>query len=660
MTASGHHDIASTPEQAAVEVEVAPVEVDDAHTPSFVEGFAPVEAGQWQELVAKVVNRGRQPERQVDGPAAVESLRTHTVDGLDIDPLYTPGDEQPPLGRPGVMPFTRGRTALRAEPAWDVRQLHDDPDAQTSHDAVMTDLERGVTSLWLVVGDDGIAAADLPTVLSDVQLDLAPVVVGSRTDPDTAATALADLWSERGVSAQAAGGFGLDPLGLVAVRGGTPDFTALRAWGERARRDFPRATVAVADTLPYNEAGAADVDELGCAVATGLAYVRELVDAGLDVTAAFGAVEFRLAVSDDQFLSTAKVRALRRMWARVAEVCEAPEAERGARTHAVTSRRMTSRDDPYVNVLRSTIACFGAAVGGADAITVLPFDDAVGLPDAFSRRIARNTQILLAEESSLARVIDPAGGSWYVESLTDELARAAWAWFQQIEAAGGMAAALRDGVVHERLAQVRARTDERLATGSQPLTGVSTFPDLAATPLTRRPRTPLPPVAGEVEPLPRRRDAEVFERLRDRSQAAAEAGSTPTVVLACLGARRDYGARETFTASFLAAGGIASVPVELDSASVPGGTAAAVLCSSPALNAERGAAAVQALRDAGVGTVYLAGRPREVGETAHLDGAVGQGSDAVTVLGDLLDVLGAPAADPLPTADDPTPQGAGA
>lgn len=228
-------------------------------------------------------------------------------------------------------------------------------------------------------------------------------------------------------------------------------------------------------------------------MATGLAYVRALADSGVVPSDSFPHIEFRVSASQDQFLTIAALRALRRLWARVGEVLEVPEADRGARIHAVTSLRMFTRDDPWVNVLRSTLATFAASVGGAEAISVLPYDTVAGLPEKFSRRLARNTQIVLADESNIARVTDPAGGAWAVEVLTDEVATAAWAVLQEVEAAGGIAAALADGLVAGRLEAARAEAEQGLANRRTPLTGVSMFPLVGETPW----------LASRVRPCPR-------------------------------------------------------------------------------------------------------------------------------------------------------------
>lgn len=589
---------------------------------------------QWRDLVAGVVNRTRGAEARLTGEQAVDSLRTHLAGGLTVDPLYVRPQDARPLGVPGAMPFTRGRTMREPDQPWDVRQLHDDPDAAVSRAAVLDDLEHGATSVWVHVGTDGLAAGDLAEVLADVSLGLAPVVVSSVDAQEAAADALRAVLETGGGS----GNLGLDPIGAAARLGTTPDLGGLAA----RVRDLDPASIRVitVDARVYRDAGATAVDEIGYAVATGLAYVRHLTEAGVDPARAFSHIEFRVSADADQFLTIAALRALRRLWARVGEVLEVSEDRRGARTHAVTALRMFTRDDPWVNVLRSTIATFAASAGGADAITVLPYDTVLGLPERFSRRLARNTQIVLADESNIARVSDPAGGSWYVESLTDDVATSAWSVLQEVERAGGMAAALAAGLVASRVEADRARTDRALAARELPITGVSMFPLLGEPRVTRRSREALPD--GGLAP---RRDAAVFEALRDR---AAQLDPAPSVLLAALGTRRDFAARETFLSNLLAVAGIRTETVEgtadgIAAAARERGVAAVGLASSPKGYAEHAGAAIEALRSAGVRTILLAGRAGELGDLAdRVDLAAYAGTDVVALLADLLSRLNAP------------------
>ena len=596
-------------------------------------GFPEQGREDWQALVAAVLNKGRAEDARLDGSQAEAALRRRLEGGLDVDALYLREDRE--LGVPGAMPFTRGRALRDATTPWDVRQLHDDPDPAVTRAAVLDDLEHGVTSVWVHVGDDGVAAADLAEVLSDVRLDLAPVVVSSVTDQPAAARALLDVVADR---ESVGGNLGLDPFGAAARLGTTPDLAPLADLvRECAHRDGWRAITVDARVL--HEAGATDVDALAVAVATGVEYLRHLEAAGIPASEAFGQIDLRVGATADQFLTAAALRAVRRVWARVGEACGVAEDQRGVRTHAVTSLRMFTREDPWVNVLRSTLAAFGASVGGADSITVLPYDTVLGLPERLGRRLARNTQILLADESNVGRVTDPGGGSWYLESLTDQVADAVWARFQEVERAGGAVQALADGLLHQWVTEATHQRDGEIFTRQRPLTGVSMFPVSGHQTLERRSRHVVP--AGDRALAPRR-DSIVFERLRDRAQAMVD----PSVIVRTLGSRRDYGARQAFVNNLLAAAGIRAAE---------DGSRVAVLTSSPSAYAGEGAAAIADLR-AAVERVLVAGRASELGAAAdQVDGEVHDGMDVVAFLSDLLDRLGAPAAPAGTTTAPATP-----
>ncbi|MEU7425574.1 methylmalonyl-CoA mutase subunit beta [Streptomyces sp. NPDC040750] len=582
---------------------------------------------QWQRLVEGVL---RKSGKEVSGAAAEDALSTTLEDGLRTRPLYTARDAAPDAGLPGFAPFVRGsRPEGGIAGGWDVRQRHTTLAGGTA-DAVLTDLENGVTSLWLVLGSGGIPVSELGRALDGVYLDLAPIVLDARAETEAAAGALLGLYEERGVDPKAArGNLGADPLGHEARIGTPQNFAPFAELAARCAETYPAVRALTVDALPYHEAGGSAAQELGASLATGVAYLRELTEAGLSVEQAAGQLEFRYAATADQFLTIAKLRAARRLWARIAEVCGAPGA--GAQTqHAVTSPVMMTRRDPWVNMLRTTIATLAAGVGGADSVTVLPFDHTLGLPDAFARRIARNTSTILIEESHLARVIDPAGGSWYVERLTDELAHAAWAFFRSIEGDGGQAAVLRSGRLGADLAATWAERSEKLAKRREPITGVSEFPLLSEKPV-RRQAAPEQPSGG----LPRVHRDEAYEELRARSDAhLAATGSRPRVYLATLGSAADYTARSTFAANLFQAGGIEPVA---EGGFEDSGATEAVLCSSDALYAEQAAPAAEALRAAGARHVFLAGRPAD---HPGVDSYVFAGCDAVAVLSATLDRMG--------------------
>ena len=401
------------------------------------------------------------PRSSATAPAAdspERPLATITADGIEIAPLYVGDASRPSPGYPGQAPFVRGRTAAGHRAGWDVRQRHEHPDPAVAREQITEDLEGGVSSLWLGLGDGQIPVGALPDVLADVYLDLAPVVLDAGERFAEAAEVFLAAAAERGVpAAELAGCLGADPLGVLARTGAEGDLEAAADLARRCAADFPGIRAIVVDALPFHEAGGTEAQELGCALAAGLEYLRAMRTAGLPADAAFGQLEFRYAATADQFTTIAKLRAARRVWARVAEQCGVDSGAGGQRQHAVSSWPMLTRRDPWNNILRATLACFAAGVGGADAITVAPFDAAIGQPDQLARRVARNVQALLVDESHVAQVIDPAGGSWYVEDFTEQLAARSWAAFQDIERAGGLRAALASGFIASELAASRQR-----------------------------------------------------------------------------------------------------------------------------------------------------------------------------------------------------------
>ncbi|MBP2473441.1 methylmalonyl-CoA mutase [Crossiella equi] len=593
--------------------------------------FPRPEVEQWRELVAGVLRKSGATEL----PELPESkLSRTTYDGITVNPLYTRADTAPETGLPGLAPYTRGSRPEGAVPGgWDIRQRHANPDPAATREAVLADLENGVSSLWLTLGGDALPVSALPRVLDGVYLDLAPVVLDAGAETEAAAEALFALAAERGVAeADLSGSLGADPLGLRARTGQPGEVSGAAALAVRVAATYPRLRTFTVDATAFHDAGGSDAQELGASLAVATAYLRALTEAGLEVDAAFAQLEFRYAATADQFLTIAKLRAARRLWARVGEVCGA--ARPAQRQHAVTSSAMMTARDPWVNMLRTTLACFGAGVGGADSVTVQPFDAVLGLPDDFARRIARNTQSLLVEESHIARVLDPAGGSYYVERLTEDLARAAWAFFTELERAGGFAAALDSGLVAERLAATQAKRAKRIAHREDAITGVSEFPNLTEKLPTRAPQ-PAAPTGG----LPRVRYAQDFEALRD---AADRAEPRPAVFLATLGSVASYTARSTFAGNLFQAGGIATPdsgpgtdPAAIAEAFRASGTTIACLCGSDKSYAEHAAPVARALKAAGARHIWLAGKP---GERAEADRAAGiddylfAGCDALGVL----------------------------
>jgi methylmalonyl-CoA mutase len=438
----------------------------------LADGFDPVSLEEWREKAS-----GGDPDLK---------LVTELEDGIEAKWLYTREDElaPDPAGLPGKAPFVRGTRAGRH---WQIRQEQTHPDPAVANRQILEDLNGGVTEITLRfdTAGDGILIHNLDELslaLDGVYLDLAPVALDAGHDSLAAAALLVAHWRETGVAPESAlGSLRIDPLGALTRSGSaahSPE-NAIRqaaAVASEVHRDFPRVRALAVDTGAHVEAGATAAWELAIALSTGLEYLRAAADAGLSPADAAGQIEFTLAVGPDQFLETSKFRAIRRLWARVLEESGAPAERRHSPTYARTSGRMITWVDPWVNMLRVTTAAFAAGTGGADGVSVTPFDSEIGQPGGIGRRIARNTQIVLQDESSLGRIADPAAGSWYVENLTDEVARAAWKRFQQIESEGGALAALRSGLIAGVLTEAADRREQQMIHRERVMTGVNEFP----------------------------------------------------------------------------------------------------------------------------------------------------------------------------------------
>jgi len=607
---------------------------------------------QWQKAVAGVLAKSRRVDPAELGPEPQRLLETTTYDDVTVSPLYGELDEHPEAPLPGAFPFVRGGSATRdVTVGWLVSARFDGTDAKALNERIIDALGNGVSALWLRTGADALPVDALGTALDGVYLDLAPITLDAGVDTAAAATAFYTLLDTRtDVADRAAVRLALGAAPLTSAFSGRDDVTVAEAvdlaLAAADRGENVRALTV--DGTAFHNAGASDAEELGASIAAALAHVRDLVAVGLPVERALGQLEFRFSATDDQFQTIAKFRAARQLWARVAQVVGVPDAG-NAPQHAVTSAAMMAQRDPWVNMLRTTLATFGAGIGGADSVTVLPFDAALpagslDVSESFSARIARNTQLLLLEESNLGRVLDPGAGSWYVEELTAQVAAKSWEFFQQIEAAGGYLAALDAGLLGERIAATRERRASDIAHRRTAVTGVNEFPNLAENPLPAGAAT-----AGDIAV----RYAAPFEALRDRSDAYLAAhGARPTVLLAPLGPVAEHNVRTTFATNLLAAGGIAAVdpgPLDVDDDTIAAavresGATIAVLCGTDARYGEHAAVATAALRRGGITTVLLAGPEKAVGDVGaegRPDGFLTARIDAVAALTDLLNTLGA-------------------
>lgn len=586
----------------------------------------------WEALVAEALKG-----------APLSSLRSTSYDGIDVAPLYARAADG------SVIP---GREA--GQP-WAVMQRIDLPDPKAANTQTLDDLDNAASGIQLVfegaVGDYGFAlpatAASIEQALSGVHLDWGvPIELDFGPPSRDAAQIVADYVIAKGLFPSAVNiRFGFDPIGAMAIRG-----HALKPWPELApavgaliaglvKKGFA-GPFAVADGRPVHAAGGSEAQELGFVLAEAVAYLKMLEASGIALDEARRLIYFRLAADQDQFLTTAKLRALRKLWARVEEACGLRPLP--AYVTVETAWRMMTKRDAQGNIVRGTIAALAAAVGGADAISVLPYSAALGLPDAHARRVARNTQTILIEESNLYRVADAAAGSGAIEALTDQLCQAAWWFFQRIETAGGIVATLQSGAIQRVVARVRAEREKNAGRRKDAIIGTSDFPFLAEDEVAVAAKAP---GAGEIAapdfpPLTRMRVAEPFEVLRARSDAyLAEHGTRPKMLLACLGRASDFNARASFAKSLFEAGGIEAVSTEgsgdLAAALKASGATLVCLCSSDKVYAAEAASAAKALAAAGALHIYMAGKPgesRKAFEEAGIGTFVYQGCDTLDIL----------------------------
>jgi methylmalonyl-CoA mutase len=668
----------------------------------FAVGFEVPSAEEWRAAALKAL-----------GGAPFSALETPLYEGISTAPLYTPASAahfSRASGEAGAAPFIRGALRPEGAPAWTIIQLLDHLDIAEANRQLKADLANGTSGFWLQLGGNipyggaYLGARNLKAlerVFEGVRLGDARLYISGGFDTCAGAGLMTALWEKTGVPpGSVKGSAGLDPISTAAAHGLIPAerskiladaidvACALRDKGY-ALRPF------LASGRPWHQAGGSAREELAYTLAAAVSYARTLAEIGWPIDETARAIQFSLAANSDIFLTVAKFRAMRALWSRVGEVAGFP-AEPPALIAEMSYRAITERD-PYVNLLRGTSAAFGAAVGGADGILLIPFNTRHGTPDAFARRLARNTQLILQEEAQLGRVADAAGGSWYVEELTAKLAEAAWAEFRRIEAAGGLVAALEQGIVYRALADVKFRRQQNIARGKEKITGVSTFPNLNEQPVFSRPEDLNIDLAvldeeGEVPSLPpagrgkrfaemvaaahngatlkglervcetlmerydfvpgtAERSAEPFERLRTASdKALARVKVRPPVFLANLGRLADYNTQATWAQNFFASGGIevmdqggftdlATLVRKFQRSPAP----IACICGSRKTLAELSGAAAT-LKKSGAVAVYLAAGPDMLAllpedDKRAIDRIIYEGCDAIKILAELHEAM---------------------
>ena len=564
-----------------------------------------------------------QVETDLKGADFQKRLVTQTYEGIAIAPLYNPlpGESKADVGgMPGSFPHTRGDEALStSRTGWEIQQTYD-LSAPKLNQAILKDLSKGVSSVHLVASGDPSSLDNTKAALEGVHLNMASVYLSGGAHAEQSAQVLAGLLKPH--AQDATGSFMQDPIGAFAQGYPMPGCAeeAVKQLGQLAKSnqtEFPKMRTVSVSTEPYHGAGASDAHCLAYAIASGLSYLRTMEAEGLTIDQAASQIGFHLALDARFFAGIAAIRALRTLWSKITQACGASS---GAWVRVHPAKRILTKRDPWVNQLRNTATTFAGSVAGANAITTLPWDATLRQADDFGRRVARNTQLVLEKESHLSRVIDPAGGSYFIEELTAQLCEKAWTIFQSIEEQGGMIAALRSGAVQSDIDTVYKKRAAALAKRKQAITGVNQFPNLdeeALEPFVQA--APVVNVANAevIAALPIRPDAEAFEQLRDASDAYhSRHGKRPSLFLANLGTIAQHTGRATFSANLFACGGVESVPgtgslvaQDLAKAFTDSGATVAVICGSDALYEEHGAGVASALRDAGAQWIVLAGRP---------------------------------------------------
>jgi len=599
---------------------------------NFASDFAAPDEEQWLSLV----------EKALKGKPFETVMQHNTRDGIVVEALGT---------KKSIVP---NRQSKRAHGNWSINSLNWGTNAEWVNKDILTDLERGASAIAITVAESGsgVSPSSLPAALEGVYLDMVPLTLILREDFEAGVDAYEKLIKERAyTSGVLSGSLGVDPIGTLGHVGrlATTVEKAVNIGAEIAKRwakQQPHVATFKADGTVFSNAGASECTEIAAAVSSAIVYMRAMEQAGLPLEVAASQIQFTLSATAELWLTIAKFRAARRVWAGVLSACGVENVP--MKINGVTASNAVTMKDPWVNILRGTAACFAAGIGGADVITTLPHDIEYNDCDSFSRRIARNIQIILTEESHLASVSDPAAGSFSLEKLTSDLAEKSANLLADLESSGGVVANLRSGALVEKITKVATQRAAQIRRREISITGVSEFPNIHETPLEGPGNiymvnpAQLPPAGEEITPLPFCRLAQEFENLRFESDDLTdENGARPKIALINLGVPADFTARAAFSKNFFEAGGIEAVAspglesienaVATFSAS---GASLAVICGSDQRYNEMGIEVAQALKQAGCVRLYLAGKPENLSalESAGVDEAIFAGCDVIDAL----------------------------
>lgn len=663
---------------------------DHPGTELFAE-FPPVSTEEWD---AKIRD-------DLGGASYERMLVWDSLEGITLQPYYR-ADDLEEVAHYAALPLTDST----APPAndWRLRQDITDPDLQAARRHAQTALEYGATDIGFAtdVWDDTLRGIpiqtqdDAATLLNDLSVADTPIHFRGGLTTLPLLAFLLNVADQRNVDTAALqGSIDFDPVAAL-VHGTASDSNRLMDWAahlvEYGTAQLPHVKTLTADMRPYHDAGASVVQELGFTLAAASELFAQSTERGCSVADTQHALQLVVPIGTSYFLEIAKLRALRLLVPQLIGAY-APERETGSAPliQAITTQREQTTYDPHVNIVRTTTAAMAAVLGGCDVLTVRPYDAAFEAPDAFAHRIARNTQLILKHEAHFDMVADPAAGSYYVEQLTDKLAQKAWALFQDIEAEGGMLAALQSGVVQDQIAETRSQRQRNVENRACVLVGTNHYPELGETkldaienapsgvPLSRtrseialdgKPsltaiRQAVDEVAtlgdvlrilaagdSAIEPLPRYRASEPFEALRLRTERYARTHEgPPSVFLLPVGDPGLRSARANFARNFFGCAGFA-IQENLQFESPQDGAQAAldreadvvVVCSSDAEYLEVVPPVCAYLRDAGSeALVVVAGYPSDHEDDlrrAGVDGFIHRGSPLLETLKDYQKQLG--------------------
>ena len=660
--------------------------------------------------------------RLLKGAPFEKKMLTATYEGITLQPMYTAEDTknlpfQDTL--PGQWPYLRGTEPLgKSVNGWLVAQELPFPDPKDFNEALLHDLERGQNAVCVLldaagrwgldadeadselVGKDGTsisAFADALQALEGVYPAVPIMVVGGAGSVPAAALIVAALKAKGADLSSANLTLGNDPLGFLAQNGQLPmsideAFDGLASLTNWATANAPKAKTLVACGFPYFDAGANAVQQLAFTLSSAVAALRAMEARGVSVEDAASKMVFRLKVGGNFFMEIAKLRAMRVLWAQVARACGASDEAAKICLQAKNGRINKTQFDPHVNILRGTTEAFAAIAGGADYLHIASFDEVLGGPPSeLGRRIARNTQLILREESKLDHVVDLAGGSWAVETLTHQLMVAAWKLFQEVETMGGLQEALEKGFVQKAILDIANARRKAVATRTDVIVGINQYPNaLEGLPEQRTidhaaikaklgppasaartgqakskdfgalvdaaPKSTLGEISKalggsgsvKVEPLVAFRAAELFEALR-KAMIKARKGKVD-VFLANLGPVGAYMPRLDFTRAFFQIGGFTvedkswfNTPDEAAKAAIASGAPIVVAVGPDDTYIEQAEGLAKAVKAGGVKTVLVAGLLKDHADAfkaAGVDDFVHIKSDAHAVLSGLAKGLG--------------------